>query len=163
MGRFFEVCKRRGLKINTGKRRVMVQNGEEGLECQVHVDGIHLEHISEFIYFGCVLDESDTGEAEYRRNVRGAIRSLVNARDLELQCATVLLETLVIPVLIDERETMLWKETERSRIRVVQMDNLRGEDERIAEGILQSFDHVERMENDRIAKSDYIGEFAGSC
>ena len=82
---------------------------------------------------------------------------------MELQCATVLLETLVIPVLIDERETMLRKETERSRIRVVQMDNLRGEDERIAEGILQSFDHVERMENDRIAKSDYIGEFAGSC
>ena len=38
----------------------MVLNGEERLECEVHVDGIHLEHTSEFQYLGCVLDESDT-------------------------------------------------------------------------------------------------------
>ena len=37
----------------------MVLNTEEGLECEVHVDGIHLEYISEFKYLGCVLDESD--------------------------------------------------------------------------------------------------------
>ena len=24
----------------------MVMNGEEGLECEVHIDGIHLEHVS---------------------------------------------------------------------------------------------------------------------
>ena len=32
----------------------------------------------------------------------------------------------LIPVLMYGRETMLWKEKEKSRIRVVQMDNLRG-------------------------------------
>ena len=31
VGRFAEVCKR-GLKINAGKSKVMVLNGEEGLE-----------------------------------------------------------------------------------------------------------------------------------
>ena len=36
----------------------MVLNREEGLMCEVHVDGIHLEHVSEFKYLGCVLDES---------------------------------------------------------------------------------------------------------
>ena len=35
-------------------------------------------------------------------------------------------ETLLVPILVYGRETMLWKEKERSRIRVVQMDNLRG-------------------------------------
>ena len=30
-GRFAEVCRRRGLKINAGKSKVMVLNGEEGL------------------------------------------------------------------------------------------------------------------------------------
>ena len=67
-------------------------------------------------------------------------------------------------------ETMLWKE--KSRIRAVQMDNLRGllsirridrvpnariremcrvkgVDERTDEGIFRRFGHVERMENDR--------------
>ena len=82
--------------------------------------------------------------------------------------------------------SMLWKE-ERSRTRAVQMDNLRGllgikrmdrvpyqqirelcrmvkgVDERIDEGVLQWFSHVERMKKDRIIKSVYVGECDGSC
>ena len=57
--------------------------GEEGFECKVYIDGIRLEHVLEFKYLGCVLDDSSTDEAEYSgRRVAGAIRSLVNARDL---------------------------------------------------------------------------------
>ena len=48
VGWFAEVCMRRGLKVNAGKSKVMVLNREEGLQCEVHVDGIHLEHVSEF-------------------------------------------------------------------------------------------------------------------
>ena len=49
------------------------------------------------------------------RNVADAIRSLVNAKDLELECARVLHKTLLVPVLMYGGETMLWKEKERSR------------------------------------------------
>ena len=48
-------------------------------------------------------------------------------------------ETSLLPVLMYGSETMLWKEEERSRIRAVQMDNLRvkkGLDERIDEGVV---------------------------
>ena len=38
----------------------------------------------------------------------------------------VLHETLLVPLLTYGSETMLWKEKEKSRIRAVQMDNLRG-------------------------------------
>ena len=76
--------------------------------------------------------------------------------------------------------TMIWKVKERSRIRTIQTDNLRsflgirrmdeapnarirelwgvmcrvtkGVEERIDEGVLLWFDHVDRMENDRIAE-----------
>ena len=34
--------------------------------------------------------------------------------------------TLLVPVLMYGSETMLWKEEEKSKIRAVQMDNLRG-------------------------------------
>ena len=37
-----------------------------------------------------------------------------------------------------------------------------GLEERIDEGMLQWLEHVERMENDRNAKSVYVGESAGS-
>ena len=66
------------------------------------------------------MDESGTDGAECNRKVEsgrrvaGAIRSLVNVRDLQLECARVL------------HETMLWREKERSRVRAVQMDTFRG-------------------------------------
>ena len=108
-----------------------------------------------------------------RRRAAGAIRSLVNARDLQVECAKVLHETLFVHVLIYGSETMLWKEKERSRIRAVQMDNLKGllgirrmdrvpkerirelcgvkkdQGERIDGGVLRWFGHVERVERDR--------------
>ena len=67
------------------------------------------------------MDETGTDEAECsrkmasRRKVAGAIRSLVNDRSLQLE--------------IHESYgsvTMIWREKERSGIRAVQMDNLRG-------------------------------------
>ena len=69
VGRFAELCRRRGLKVNAGKSKVVVLNGEEGLECEVHVDGICSEHVPEFKYFGCVLNESVTYGAECSRKV----------------------------------------------------------------------------------------------
>ena len=47
----------------------MLLNREEGLECEVHVDGVRLEHVSEFKYLVCSLDESRTDRAECRGKV----------------------------------------------------------------------------------------------
>ena len=44
VGRFVEGCRRRGLKVNGGKSKAMMLDGEEGLECEVCIDGIQLEH-----------------------------------------------------------------------------------------------------------------------
>ena len=69
MGRFVEVCRKRGLKVNAGKSKGIMLGGEEGLDCEVCVDGIRLDHVSEFKYLGCVLDKSGTDEAECSRKV----------------------------------------------------------------------------------------------
>ena len=58
------------------------------------------------------------------RRVAGVIRSLVYAMDLQLECARVLNKTLLMPILMYGNKTMLWKEKERSRVRVVEMENL---------------------------------------
>ena len=81
-------------KVNAGKRKVMVLNGEEEFECEVYVDGVRLDHISEFKYLGYVLEKSGSEGAECSRKgasgrrVAGALRSLVNARDLQCECAS---------------------------------------------------------------------------
>ena len=96
--------RRSGLKVNAGKSKVMVLNGEEGLEYEVLVDGIHLKHDLEFKYLGWFLDESGTYRAECSRKVvsgrrvAGAIRS-----SMEAICSlsmVVLYETLLILVLM---------------------------------------------------------------
>ena len=53
------------------------------------------------------------------KRVAGAIMPLVNAKDLQIECARVLHERLLVPVLMYGSKTMLWKEKERSRIRAV--------------------------------------------
>ena len=54
--------------------------------------------------------------------VAGAIRSLVNARGLQLECVRVLHEGL----LLYGSEIKIGRKKERSRIRTVQVDNVRG-------------------------------------
>ena len=83
----------------------MIVLGEEGLECEVHVDEICLKHVTELKYLGCVLNVAGTDEAECSRKVAsgrrvaGAIRSLVNARDLQIERARVLYDILPVRVL----------------------------------------------------------------
>ena len=60
------------------------------------------------------------------RRVAGTIRSLVDARDLQLEFAKVLHETLFVHVLTYGSETMLWREKERSSVRAVQMEKPQG-------------------------------------
>ena len=44
---------RTDLKINVGKSKEMVLDGEEGLECEVCIDRMQLEWVLEFKYLGC--------------------------------------------------------------------------------------------------------------
>ena len=46
MGRYVKMCKRRGLKVKADKSKLIIMNGEEGLKCEIHVDGIRLERVS---------------------------------------------------------------------------------------------------------------------
>ena len=78
------------------------------------------------------MDESGTDEPECSgkvvsgKRVACAIRNLVNKRNMQLECARVLCESLLVPVRRYGSNTMIWMEKEMSGIRAVQMDNLRG-------------------------------------
>ena len=113
VGPFVRVHRKRGLKINAGKNKVMALGRDEELEGEVCVDGIQLDHLSEFKYLGYDLDELGTGEAvccrklTSGRRVAGAIRFLGNARDLQLECGRVLHESLLVPALMYGSKTMI--------------------------------------------------------
>ena len=50
----------------------------------------------------------------------------MNTRSLQLDCARVVHEAILVPVLSYSGERMIWRETERSRMKAVKMDNFRG-------------------------------------
>ena len=54
VGRFVDMCRRRGPKVNAGRSKVILLNGDEELESEVCVDEMRMEHVSEFKYLGCV-------------------------------------------------------------------------------------------------------------
>ena len=53
VGHFGELCRRTGLKVKAGKNKMVALGGKEGLECDIYVDGICLEHVLEIKYLGC--------------------------------------------------------------------------------------------------------------
>ena len=83
---------------------MMALGGEEGVR---------------FVYIGCnlsicwninildVLNESGINDVQCSRRVVGAIRSLVNASGLQLECVRVLHETLLMPVFMYGSETTI--------------------------------------------------------
>jgi hypothetical protein len=188
---FDRICKRRGLTVNVDKSKVMVMN-EENTQCRVAVDDLQLEQVSEFKYLGYMIEEKGTDEAECTRKVAsgrrvgGAIKSLVNAKNLSLECTRRLHESMLIPVLMYGSEVMVWCQKYRSRIQAVQMDNLRGVlgvrktdrmrneyirelcgvekgvIDRINMSILRWFWHLERMDENRLVKRIYRGEVVGN-
>src|SRR5678815_731101 len=88
-------CKKRGLKVNVDKSKVMVVSGDSP-QCEVMLDGEQLEQVSEFDYLGYMLDEKGTDDAECSRKVVNdrkvacAIKSLVDVKGLSPECARVL-------------------------------------------------------------------------
>ena len=50
MEHFVNVCRRRYLRVNADKRKVIILGGEEILECEICVHEPRLEKVSEFIY-----------------------------------------------------------------------------------------------------------------
>ena len=61
---FVKACRRGGMKVNEAKSKVMVFGGEKGLVCKVLVDGMQMEHVSEFKYLGCVSEYLGTDGAK---------------------------------------------------------------------------------------------------
>ena len=55
VGCLVEVYKRKCPKVNADKSKMMVLNGEEGLECEVCINGMRLDHLLEFEYLGFVF------------------------------------------------------------------------------------------------------------
>ena len=86
------------------------------------LDGEQLEQVSEFKYVEYMLVEKGTDDADCSRKVvngrkmAGAIKSLVDAKGISLECARVLHDGMLLPVLMYSSETMVWNKRYRYKV-----------------------------------------------
>ena len=97
-----EVCRRRGLKVNAGKRKLIVLGGEEGLWSGVCIDGMPLL----------------VGEG---LQVLLALRLMLEVCSLSVLGTCVSYCSFLFLCMVVRQ----WKEKDRFKIKAVQVDNLR--------------------------------------
>ena len=122
------------------------------------------------------MAEAGKDEEECRKKMGIGLHVLLgfldNVRGLQLECARVLHELLLVSVFMYGSDTLIRREKKRSMISAVQTDNLRGllgfkrmdkvsnawVSEEWTDGLMKAlgwYGHSERRENDRIGKSVY--------
>ncbi len=137
---FDSVCKRRILKVNVNKSKVMVCEWSRspyrvGIECEkeckIILNGEEMEEIYEFKYLGSVICKCGGTEGETRgrtlqgRKVVGSLGRVMNGKSVSMEVKRDLSNTVIVPTLTYASETWTWNESQRSRVQAVEMSCLR--------------------------------------
>ena len=145
---FHNVCKRRKLKVNINKSKVMVferrktesidfarpyrVQRQEECKCRIVMEGAKLEEVNEFKYLGSVLCKYGSMEGEIKeravrgRQVIGSLGRIMKGRNVSMEVKKGLRDSIVLPTLTYGSETWTWNEAQQSRIQAVEMSYLRG-------------------------------------
>ena len=188
---FGSVCKKRNLKVNANKSKVMVFERSEDTECRVSLEGEEMENVRVFKYLGSVMSKDGSLEEEVRervqqgRKVAGSLKAVIKNREVSMDVKRSLHDSIVIPTLTYGSEAWTMQEGYKSRVRAVEMNYLRGAcgvtwrdrltneevkercgvsvdvTEKIRRNTLRWFGHVERMESESLTKRVYVSEVDG--
>ncbi len=127
---FFSVCKRRKLKVNAGKSKVMVfERREEELMnfnaayrvrlpavagCRIMLGSEKMEEVSEFTYLGTVLFKHGGMEGEIReqvmkgKSVVGSLTGVMKGRNVSMDVKRGLRNSILLPTLTYGLEHWTW-------------------------------------------------------
>ena len=129
---FGRVCKRRKLRVNVGKSKVMrCTRSEDGANLNVRLNGEVLEEVSQFKYLGSIVaaDGGVKADVNHRVNegckVLGAMNGVIKNRGLGMNVRRVLYEKIIVPTVTYGSELWSMKEEERQKLNVFEMKCLR--------------------------------------
>ncbi len=145
---YCSVCKRRKLKVNAGKSKVMVfeRREEEVIDfntayrvrlptvakCRIMLGSEKMEEVSEFKYLGTVLCKHEEMEGEIRervmrgKSVVGSLAGITKGRNGSMDVKRGLRNSILLPTLTYRLENWTRNGAQQSRVRAVQTSYLRG-------------------------------------
>ena len=129
---FGRVCKRRKLRVNVGKSKVMrCTRNEDGTRLNVLLEGEVLEEVDQFKYLGSIISANGGVEADVSHRVNegckvfGAMNGVIRNRGLEMAVKKTLYEKVIVPTVTYGSELWGMKERERQKLNVFEMRCLR--------------------------------------
>ena len=132
MSEFGRVCKRRKLRVNVGKSKVMrCSRSEDSPRLNVLLDGEVLEQVDQFKYLGSIIAENGGVEADVINRVKegskvlGAVSGVIKNRGLGMDVKRALYEKVIVPTVTYGSELWGMKERERQKLNVFEMRCLR--------------------------------------
>ncbi len=145
---FYSVCKRRKLKVNAGKSKMMVfeRRKEEVIDfntayrvrlpavsrCRIMLGSEEMEEVNEFKCLGTVLCEHGGMEGEIRervmkgRSVVGSLAVVMKGRNVAMEVKRGLRNSILLPTLTYGLENWIGNGAQQSRVRAVEISHLRG-------------------------------------
>ena len=129
---FGRVCKRRKLRVNVGKSKVMrCARNESDTRLNVMLEGEVLEEVDQFKYLGSIISANGGVEADVSHRVNegckvlGAVNGVIKNRGLGMDVKRALYEKVIVPTVTYGSELWGMKERERQKLNVFEMRCLR--------------------------------------
>ena len=166
-----------GLKMNVAKTEIMkVSRDQEEEEVIVEISGNKIKNVTEVKYLGSVFSSQGNNKVEINDRIvqctktTGALYPILKDEHVPLRAKKVIFDSIITPTLTYGAETWTMNKRERSKIQATEMRTLRAilgktRKDRIREGVgvvsvlrkidaaqLRWLGHLERMDEDRIAK-----------
>ena len=191
VSKFEEMCRRRKLRVNVNKSKVMRMGKRRSSPLEIKLEGGSLEEVEVFRYLGVDLaaDGGMEKELEHRlteaRKAMGALKKVWGGRKISIQAKVGMVESIVDPMLLYGSELWTLGVVSWRKVEALEMDCLRGVcglrrldkipnkdivekckkevrvGEKMSRALLRWYGHVERMEEDRLIKRVYEAKAEG--
>jgi len=187
-----ERCLQVGLSVNADKTKVLVFEREEQMKiCNISLNGVLLEQVSEFVYLGSMFERKGSLDCEVERRVSASARIVgctgkwLRKKVWHKDISMAIYNGMIKPTLLYGAETGVWLNKHKRRVTAAEMrylrsvcgvtllDKVRNEEVQRRCGVnvntvegarrscLRWFGHVERMASDEVCKKVYVNSVEG--
>ncbi|GBP37372.1 hypothetical protein EVAR_22834_1 [Eumeta japonica] len=123
--------KKRGMKVNIGKTKVMVfERGESTIECNILIEGEKVEQAKEFVYSNSLFTNDGKHDRNIERSVNAgnkvnrALLAILNSTSVSRQVHFAIYYEILIPTVMYGNESWVWQKKNESRINTVKIRSL---------------------------------------
>ena len=120
-----------GLELNLSKTKTMTI-GNKNKTCHIKIEGVEIEHVSEYKYLGVIITQDGSAEIEIHNRLKAANKSfhalnkaILSNKLIKEETKITVYKSIYLPILIYGSETWVLNKNQQSKIQAAEMKFLR--------------------------------------